>query len=198
MKELGEFLGKFSFRIAQHSGMVALTKSSVVKNVSHSPTLLFVSRWCFCVAILFLIGLEFALPLSWFAKAKIAVVQFPYRGAAHMELAVAAARENDYELAEREYKMAWINEKDANSQVLGATWQGAEIEIFPRKSMLQNIAEIEEKLITFPKSRDLLLSLAVKNWQVNISEKSRVLWEEAYKLDPNNARVTSVGKLITK
>lgn len=196
MTEFGEFVGKFSFRMAQHIGIVAMVQSPIVKNVVHSPALLFVVGWVGPLVLVLLIVIEAGVPVSGFDAAKKTVGLLPYQGLHHMNLAVAAARVNDYQVAEREISIASQLGAPRDNRVLGAVWNGAEMEIFPRRFVFEEIKELETMTGIYSGYRDLLLNLALKYWQVNASDKANDYWERAYYLDPNNTEVVRVAQVL--
>jgi len=185
MRQLVEFLGKFSFRVAQLAGLVA---------VMHSPTLSFVFRWVSPVVLLGLLSVEMGLPLTNFQQVRKMVVRFPYQSSSHLELAVEAGRDGDYGLAENEY---WLTKSGARDQrVLGTEFGDIEKNVFPREWLELEIGELEDDIEKFPGHRDLLLRLAVKYGQVDNWDKATETWERAEKLDPNNTEVIRIGELL--
>lgn len=166
-------------------GVVVAVQSVPVQYVAHSPTLKFVGQWLGPVLILGLLATELAMQKSSWDMAKNLVVRLPYQASSHLNLAVEAAKQHDYRLAEVEY-----------SKVLGTSTEGVEKVIFPRQFVEGEIADLKVLLEQKPGYRDVLLRLALKYWQIGEIDEAIEVWEEARKLDPNNAEVIKTGELF--
>lgn len=197
MREFGEFARKFSWRVLQIVGVVAVIQSVPVQYVAHSPALKFVGQWLGPVIVLGLVTVEVVIQKSGLDAAKFSVVRLPYQFSSHLDLAVAAARLNDYYLAEAEYSLAKkLGQETTSSRVLGESADQVERTIFPKKFVEQEIVELKKIMGQRPGYRDLWLMLALKYWQIGDTEQAKEFWDEARILDPNSETVIKTGRRI--
>ena len=201
MRDFLVFLGRFLKRVTNLSGAPALVGSRPVQFVWYSPPLRFARQGFIPLVIIGLLALGIGLPVSPFDKAKRLVASRPDDFKSHLSLAGAAAGEDDFELAEREYAKASqiMNQLDKN-EVLGITSEFEDVRkiVFPEETVREEIAELEATLEDQPGYRDLLLRLAVLYWQVYDEPQSQAYFEEARNLDPNNEIVKEVGELLSQ
>jgi len=119
--------------------------------------------------------------------------QFPYSTLAHWDLARESAKRFDYTVAEREYR---LGEKymSKDSPVLGAS---SEIEdlIWPETKLLEEVKRLSDEDIA-PRSRSLLLNLAIDYWSLGESELAKEALEKAARIDPNDSLVSRMEWLL--
>ena len=60
----------------------------------------------------------------------------------------------------------------------------------------QEISALEKELENKPEYRDVLLKLALLNYQIMDNQKAEEYWQRANYLDPNNSEVQKVGEII--
>ncbi|MCX6817023.1 MAG: hypothetical protein NTZ93_04100 [Candidatus Beckwithbacteria bacterium] len=61
----------------------------------------------------------------------------------------------------------------------------------------QEIVSLEKELEKKPEYRDVLLKLALLNYQILETEKAKEYWNRANYLDPNNLEVQKIGEVIS-
>ena len=66
------------------------------------------------------------------------------------------------------------------------------------QAVRQEIQSWESALKEKPNYRDVLLRLALLNYQINQNEEAKDYWERANYLDPNNEEVVKVGEIISR
>jgi len=119
--------------------------------------------------------------------------QFPYSTLAHWDLARESAKRFDYTVAEKEYR---LGEKymSKDSPVLGAS---SEIEdlIWPETKLLDEVKRLSDEDIA-PRSRSLLLNLAIDYWSLGESELAKEALEKAARIDPNDSLVSRMEWLL--
>lgn len=106
-----------------------------------------------------------------------------------MELAVRAAEEQDYPLAQSLY-----SEAQAGGPILGADLDAEKI-IFPEFKLEKDIEAIQAQASILP-SRTLYLKLAVLEWRLNQVGKAQGYLDLARELDPNDPDLSWVEKTI--
>lgn len=200
MIEFFTFLGRFWWKLARLTGVVALAQSRPAQFLWHSPTLSFTRQWLVPFAVVGLVLAKVLFSNSEFEEAKRRVQSRPLDASAHFQLAVTAAKEDDFVLAEKEFTLAnQLIKKSKSQRVLGAIseMEVARKLVFPEEAVMEEIYELEQVLINKPGYRDILLKLAVLNWQIEKIDKAREYFEKARILDPNNEMVGEVGELIS-
>jgi len=121
--------------------------------------------------------------------------QFPYSTLAHWDLARESAKRFDYTVAEKEYR---LGEKymSKDSPVLGAS---SEIEdlIWPETKLLEEVRGLSGVDVA-PRSRSLLLKLAIDYWSLGESELAKEALEKAARIDPNDSSVSRTERLLNE
>ena len=196
MNELGVFLGKMSWRLLQHSGMVEVIRAPLWEAVGKSPAFKFLVGWAGPVTLVMILGIQISVPVSAFELARQILVKHPETADSHLQMAVAMAMASDYRLAEQEYAKAQDLLPPQNEGVLGAALRETERVVFPKVFLYQEIEAPEEHLERYPGYRDSLLILATKYWQLNELVRAKEAWEQAFMLDPNNPEVVRIGELL--
>ncbi len=198
MFDLGIFLGKFFWRLLKLSGIVTVAQSMPVNNLVHSPIVVGVVKWLPLMVVILAVSGEIIIPKSNFEIAKETVNKNFSDPKGHFKLAQTAGENNDYILAETEFRLASNLSENGLNNVLGLTSEMNEIRkaVFPQEAVSREIAGWEKLISTRPNFRDGLLNLAVRYWQIDNNEAAQKNFVQARKLDPNNKTVQKVNELL--
>lgn len=121
---------------------------------------------------------------------------WPWSTKAHAEMALQYFENGEETKAKEELEQA-------NSLLL-VSFKAAKEKLRMAESKVQETDKIREEIRSWekileerPYYRDVLLRLAVLNYQVYNDDQARDYWQQANYLDPNNKEVEQVGKVIS-
>ena len=142
------------------------------------------------------IGLIGSLWFGWQTKGYEKTAWWPWSTRAHSQMALEYFQAGDEQAALNELKLAnklLIIKTNTTSNKLKI----AEEKIRQPGKIRNKITAWEKVLEEKPYYRDILLRLAILNWQIYEDEKAIDYWNRANYLDPNNESVQKVGKIIS-
>jgi len=121
---------------------------------------------------------------------------WPWSSRSHSEMALTWFENGDEEKALRELGLAnrllIIKTEKAEESL-----KRAEEKVMEPERIRREIESWEKVLEEKPDYRDVLLRLALLNYQIYEDEKAKDCWNRANYLDPNNEEVQEVGKIIS-
>lgn len=139
-----------------------------------------------------------AYPSSEYTKLKLHVMQKPKDPRAHLQLARVAAQNSDWDVASREFRIAFQVLSNSNKSVAGITsdYQQVERQVYAKGYLEKEIDYWQSLLNDQPGYLDAYLNLSLIHYQLFDEDLSRDYWRKAWKIDPNDEDVITLGKLI--
>lgn len=149
----------------------------------------------YVLAGLVVLGIGGSLWDGWKPTGNERVGWWPWSAKSHSEMALAWFEDGNEEEALKELKRAnelvWW-ETEAIKEGL----KRAEEKVMEPERIRQEIESWEKVLEEKPYYRDVLLRLALLNYQIYEDEKAEAYWQQANYLDPNNEEGQEVGEII--
>jgi tetratricopeptide (TPR) repeat protein len=142
---------------------------------------------------------SFLLPHSSFEKAKLSILINLKDPNAHLTLSEIAAYNSDWSLAQKEIEKARETlDIDGNKSIAGISSRFEEAaDKANRETLINEKIEYWQAIVqTQPEYKDAYLQMALLYFQLNQQNRAITYWHKAWLLNPNEADVIAVGKLL--
>jgi Tfp pilus assembly protein PilF len=133
---------------------------------------------------------------DWFYQIQERVAWWPWSVQTHVDMALGLFEAGDEAGAKKELEKAnhlsLLETKSVREKL-----KMAENKVQEPEKIREEIQSWEKILATRPFYRDVLLRLALLNYQIYEDKTAQDYWQQANYLDPNNQEVKAVGKIIS-
>lgn len=149
----------------------------------------------YVLAGLVILGIGGSLWDGWRPAGNEQLGWWPWSAKSHSEMALAWFEDGNEEEALKELKRAnelvWWETEEIKKGL-----KRAEEKVMEPERIRREIESWEKVLEEKPYYRDVLLRLALLNYQIYEDEKAETYWQQANYLDPNNEEGQEVGEII--
>ena len=137
-------------------------------------------------------------PFSDFEQARLAILKNPVKPDGYLALAETAVSAGDWKVAQKELIKSEAFWKKPHSEKAITRLNKIKKEAYSQAYLQTAIGKWLRYIKQQPGYRDAYLQISVLYFRLGEIKSAKIFWKKAFELDPNNKKVTWMGKIIER